>query len=178
LSFKINNSKLGFFCGSIPTNDEHVLLTIKSKWLEAIVHMTKCEFLDLPHPKQVQLLISIWYMVSFACQRHLPLLAFKKTSNNLSHKWKLVWRAKLLLFLRQLFLMIMSNKVWNASLISLNQNQFLNKNPSYTLRLLITFMWHFYNYFSMWIIYICGNSLYQNFGLNCPYYIIIFIVFF
>jgi hypothetical protein len=33
--------KLGFFRGSIATNDEHVLLTIKGKWLEAIVHMTK-----------------------------------------------------------------------------------------------------------------------------------------
>jgi len=52
--------KLGFFHGFITTNDEHVLLTIKGKWLEAIVHMTKSEFLDLPHPKQVQLLISIW----------------------------------------------------------------------------------------------------------------------
>jgi len=28
-------------------------------------------------------------MVNFACQPHLPLLAFKKTSNNLSRKWKL-----------------------------------------------------------------------------------------
>ncbi len=33
--------KLGFLHGSITTNDEHVLLTIKCKWLEAIVHMTK-----------------------------------------------------------------------------------------------------------------------------------------
>jgi hypothetical protein len=31
--------KLGFLCGSIVTNDEHVLLTIESKWLEVIVHM-------------------------------------------------------------------------------------------------------------------------------------------
>ncbi len=59
--------KLGFFRGSIATNDEHVLLTIKGKWLEAIVHMTKSEFLDLLDPKQVQLFISIHTMVSFAC---------------------------------------------------------------------------------------------------------------
>jgi hypothetical protein len=32
--------KLGFFCGSIATNDEPMLLTIEGKWLEAIVHMT------------------------------------------------------------------------------------------------------------------------------------------
>jgi len=41
------------------TNDEFVLLTIKCKWLEAIVHMTESQFLDLPRPKQVQLFISI-----------------------------------------------------------------------------------------------------------------------
>jgi hypothetical protein len=59
LLFKINSSKIGFLCGSIVTNDEHVLLIIESKWLEAVVHMTKSEFLDLLCPKQVQLLISI-----------------------------------------------------------------------------------------------------------------------
>jgi hypothetical protein len=32
--------KLGFFHGSITTNDEHLLLIIKGKWLEAIVHVT------------------------------------------------------------------------------------------------------------------------------------------
>ncbi len=36
-----------------------MLLTIEAKWLETIMHMTKSEFLDLPCPKQVQLLISI-----------------------------------------------------------------------------------------------------------------------
>jgi len=32
--------KLGFFRGSITTNDELVLLIIKGKWFEVIVHMT------------------------------------------------------------------------------------------------------------------------------------------
>jgi hypothetical protein len=45
--------KLSFFCGSIATNAELVLLTIEGKWFEAIVHMTKSEFLDLFHPKQI-----------------------------------------------------------------------------------------------------------------------------
>jgi hypothetical protein len=36
-----------------------VLLTIECKWLEAIVHMTKSEFLDLLHPKQVPFIILI-----------------------------------------------------------------------------------------------------------------------
>jgi hypothetical protein len=43
--------KLVFFCSSIATNDELVLLTIKGKWLEANVHMIESEFLDLFHPK-------------------------------------------------------------------------------------------------------------------------------
>jgi hypothetical protein len=51
--------KLNFLHGSIATNDEHVLLIIESKWLEVVVYMTKIESLDLPHPKQVQPLISI-----------------------------------------------------------------------------------------------------------------------
>jgi hypothetical protein len=42
--------KLRFLHGSIVINDEPMLLPIESKWLEAIVHMTKSEFLDLPHP--------------------------------------------------------------------------------------------------------------------------------
>jgi len=51
--------ELDFICGSIATNVEPMLLTIDSKWFETIVHMmTKSKFLDLLHPKQVQLLIS------------------------------------------------------------------------------------------------------------------------
>jgi hypothetical protein len=51
--------KSEFMCATIITNEEPMLLTIKGKWLEAIVHMTKFVFLALPHLKQVQLLISI-----------------------------------------------------------------------------------------------------------------------
>jgi len=50
---KLAIQKLGFLCGSIATNNELVLLIIKGKWLEAIVHMIKFGFLDLSHPKQV-----------------------------------------------------------------------------------------------------------------------------
>jgi hypothetical protein len=56
---KSTSQKLSFFCGSIATNDELVLLTIEGKWLEIIVHMTEFEFVDLPCLKQIQLLISI-----------------------------------------------------------------------------------------------------------------------
>jgi hypothetical protein len=51
--------KLGFLHGSIATKDEPILLIIEGKWLEVIMHMSKFEFMDLPCPKQVQLLISI-----------------------------------------------------------------------------------------------------------------------
>jgi len=57
--------KLGFLHGSIATNDEYVLLTIECKWLKIIVHMTKSEFLDFLHPKQVQFLISIHIHCNF-----------------------------------------------------------------------------------------------------------------
>jgi hypothetical protein len=50
--------KLGFLHGSIITNDDCMILTIEGKWLEAIMHVTKFEFLDLPCPKQVELFIS------------------------------------------------------------------------------------------------------------------------
>jgi hypothetical protein len=83
--FVVQNQQLGFLCGSISTNDEHVLLIIEGKWLEAIMHMTESEFLYLNHPKQVQLFISICI---HSYRPLLPLLAFKKISNNLSHKGK------------------------------------------------------------------------------------------
>jgi len=51
--------KFKFLRATITTNKEPMLLTIKGKWLEAIVHMTKFRFLALPHSKQVQLFISI-----------------------------------------------------------------------------------------------------------------------
>jgi hypothetical protein len=51
--------KLGFFRGSIAIIDELVLLTIKGKWFEAIMHMIESKFLNLPCLKQVQLFIRI-----------------------------------------------------------------------------------------------------------------------
>jgi hypothetical protein len=82
--------KLGFLHGSITTNDEHMLLIIKCKWLEAIVHMTEFKFLDLPCLKQVQLFISICIHGKFHLLTTSALVGFQKKSNNLSHKWKLV----------------------------------------------------------------------------------------
>jgi hypothetical protein len=48
-----------FLHGSIATNDEHVFFIIEGKWFETIMRIIKFEFLDLPYPKQVQLVISI-----------------------------------------------------------------------------------------------------------------------
>jgi hypothetical protein len=70
--------KLSFLHGSITTNDEFVLLIIKCKWLETIVHMTKSEFLDLPCPKQVQLFISICIHDKFHLLTTFALVGFQE----------------------------------------------------------------------------------------------------
>jgi hypothetical protein len=70
--------KLGFLHGSTATNEDHVLLTIEGKWLEAIVHMTKSEFLNLLCPKQVQLFISIRIYGKFRLLTTSTLIGFKK----------------------------------------------------------------------------------------------------
>jgi hypothetical protein len=70
--------KLSFLCGSIATNDEHMLLIIKGKWLEAIVHVIKSEFLDLPCPKQVQFLNSIHIDGKFCLLSTYALASFQE----------------------------------------------------------------------------------------------------
>jgi hypothetical protein len=80
--------KLSFLQGSTLTNDGPILLTIKGKWFEAIVHMTKFEFLNLVRPKQVQFLVPIMFVVNFNCCSLLPLLDSKNTYKNLSQKKK------------------------------------------------------------------------------------------
>jgi hypothetical protein len=65
-------------CLILSINDELVLLTIESKWFEAIIHMTKFEFLDLPCPKQVQLLISIHIHGKFWLSTTYALIDFQK----------------------------------------------------------------------------------------------------
>jgi hypothetical protein len=70
--------KLGFLCGSIATNDEPMLLIIKGKWLATIVHMIESKFLDLPHPKQVQLLISICIYSKFHLLTTSVLVGFQE----------------------------------------------------------------------------------------------------
>jgi hypothetical protein len=40
-----------FFHSYIVTSNEIKLLTIKCKWIQAIVHMPKFAFFNLPHPK-------------------------------------------------------------------------------------------------------------------------------
>jgi hypothetical protein len=53
-------------------------LTIEGKWLEAIVHMKKSEFLDLPCPKQVQLFISIRIHGKFQLSTTPTLVGFQE----------------------------------------------------------------------------------------------------
>jgi hypothetical protein len=68
--------KSGFLHGSIATNDELVLLTIEGKWLEAIMHMTAFEFLDLLCPKQIQLFILIRIHGKFRLSPTFALVGF------------------------------------------------------------------------------------------------------
>jgi len=70
--------KLSFLRSSIATNDEPMLLTIESKWLETIVHMTKSEFLDLPSIKQVQFFISIYIHGKFPLSTTSTLVGFQE----------------------------------------------------------------------------------------------------
>jgi hypothetical protein len=70
--------KLNFLHGSIATHDVSMLLIIEGKWLEAFVHMIKSEFLNLPHPKQVQLLISIRIHGKFRLSPASTLVGFQK----------------------------------------------------------------------------------------------------
>ncbi len=55
-----------------------MLLIIKGKWLEAIVHMTKSKFLHLPCPKQIQLVISIHIHGKFQLSPTFALIGFQK----------------------------------------------------------------------------------------------------
>jgi hypothetical protein len=50
--------------------------------------MIEFEFLDLFRPNKFNSLVQFTFMVNFACWPHLPLLVFKKISNNLSPKQK------------------------------------------------------------------------------------------
>jgi uncharacterized protein YlzI (FlbEa/FlbD family) len=70
--FKINGSKFYVFRGFIETIDKPMLLIIEGKWLQAIVHMTKSEILNLPPPKQIQLLVSIHIHGNFHLN-HFPI---------------------------------------------------------------------------------------------------------
>jgi hypothetical protein len=55
-----------------------MLLIIDGKWLEAIVHMRKPQFLDLFRPKQVQFLISIHIHGKFQLSTIFALIGFQE----------------------------------------------------------------------------------------------------
>jgi hypothetical protein len=87
--------KLGFFHGSIATNDEFVLLTITGNGLKQLCVLQNLNSWIYFAQNKFNSSFQFTFMVNFACQPHLLVLAFKKTSNNLPHKQKLVRRAKL-----------------------------------------------------------------------------------
>ncbi len=75
---KSNVHKSYFFHGSIATNDGSMLLTIEGKWHKMILLMTKFEFLDLVHSKQIQLFISIHICGKFQLSPTSTLGGFQK----------------------------------------------------------------------------------------------------
>jgi hypothetical protein len=70
--------KLGFLWSFIATTNEPILFTIEGKWLEVIVHITKFEFLNLAHSKQVQLFISICVCGKFQLSPTFAYIGSKK----------------------------------------------------------------------------------------------------
>jgi hypothetical protein len=53
-------------------------LTIGEKWLEAIMHMTKFELINLAHSKQVQLLVSIHVFNKFQLSSTFAFINFQE----------------------------------------------------------------------------------------------------
>jgi len=89
---KIKNSKIKLSLCFTTTNGELMLLTIESKWLKAIVHMTKVAYSKLFCSKQVQFFISIHICDKFDCWPCLPLLVLRYstiyfTSRNHFAQW-------------------------------------------------------------------------------------------
>ncbi len=61
-----------------------MLLTIEGKWLKAIVQMPNFAFLDLIHPKQMQLLISIYIHGKFQLLCTSILIGFQENIQQLT----------------------------------------------------------------------------------------------
>jgi len=120
--------KLNFLHASIATNNELMLLTIEGKWLKAIVHMTRMHSLIFFFQNKFNFSLQITFMVNSNSHSHLSLWGIKKTFNNLSQKCKLVCVVRIsLLFLWQLFLILMCSIMWNANLTLISWNQILSK---------------------------------------------------
>jgi hypothetical protein len=81
--------KFEFMCATIITSEEPMLLTIKGKWLEAIVHMCLCFWLYLIRNK-LNSSFPFGFIINFIDRLHLPLLVFTKIMNNFCRKWNLV----------------------------------------------------------------------------------------
>jgi hypothetical protein len=166
--------KSGFFPDSVATNDEPMLLNIEDKWLETIVHTAKSEFLDLLCPKQFQLLISTCIHGKFRLSPMFALIRFQKDIQQFIPQRETSLKCESLV---APLLIIRSDNVQRSVKHKLDFDE--SKSISKQNLLEINFLCDLCIVtFSIQIFYVCGNSLYQNFGLNNLYYTIIFIVFF
>jgi len=129
--------------------------------------------LDLPCPKQVQILISIYIHDKFQLSPTFALVGFQKDIQQFISQGETNLKCKGLIAL--LAIIHSDNVQYNVKrTLDFDESKSISKNLLkinflYGLSIVI---------FSIQIFDICGNFLYQNFGLNSMHYIIIFIVFF
>jgi hypothetical protein len=95
-----------------------MFLTIEGKWIEAIMHMKKSEFLDLLCLKQVQLFISIQIHGKFSLPTTLALVGFQKNIQQFIPQVETNLKGEGLITPLAIILLILSNIVQNASLTS------------------------------------------------------------
>jgi hypothetical protein len=95
-----------------------MFLTIEGKWIEAIMHMKKSEFLDLLCLKQVQLFISIQIHGKFSLPTTLALVGFQKNIQQFIPQVETNLKGEGLITSLAIILLILSNIVQNASLTS------------------------------------------------------------
>jgi len=75
---KTTIKKARYLHTSIVTTEDPIIFTIKGKWLEVMVHMLETNFLILPCPKQIQLLIKTKLWGKFLFSLTFQLVSFEE----------------------------------------------------------------------------------------------------
>ncbi len=102
---------------------------LKANGLKQLLHMTKFEFLNLPRPKQVQLIISIHIHRKFCLLTTSTLVGFQKDIQQFILQAKTNLKVETSIVFSTIITNDNVQRSVKLNLILLNQNQFLNKNP-------------------------------------------------